>query len=107
MSIKATEVGKIVRCATGFDLSSKTTLEVTITDADGTEVLVGDGNITLDVGYTDPTLGEITANEYAQFSTTALHFPSAGSYSLYVTYTTATETYYSDAATISIGAIGS
>jgi len=83
-------------------------MEVTIQDSSGTQVLVGDSNIDVPVsGYTDPTLGPIAANEYAEFTTTALHFPTADTYTIWVTYTTATETFYSDSDTIVVTAIGS
>lgn len=108
MSVKATEIGKTIRCAAGFDMSNKTSVTATITDSDGTEVTVADSRITIPgSGYTDADLGAISANEYAQFTTLSTDFPSAGTYSIYLTYNATGQTFYSDAASITVTAKGS
>lgn len=110
MSIKATEVGKTVRLAAGFDMSGKTSVTITSTNSSGTAVTIADSRITIpNSAYSDPALGTIAANEYAQFSTSATDFLTADTYSLYITYndTTNSKIYYSDAANLVVAAKGS
>ena len=78
MPIKATEVGKIFRYATYFDLSAFTSLSLKFTFPDGTENIITNPRVTAPaVDVVDPDLGLLTANTYMQFTTLASDFPQA------------------------------
>ena len=106
MGLKVGEAGKTIVVGTSYDMSSKTSLAVTILDPGANESTVADGDITLNTGtYNAGTLGTFAANESLQFDTTALMFDEAGTWSLYVTYVDATKTLISDTFTLTIEAV--
>ena len=79
MSIAATEVGKIFRYATGFDMSSSTALSLKFTYNDGSTFTVSNPDVTAPaVGITDPDLGLLNASEYMAFTTVAADFDQIG-----------------------------
>lgn len=107
MAIKVGEGGKTVVIGTSYDMSSKTSLGVTIiAPTGGTDSTVADGDITLNSGtYDAGTLGTFAANESLQFDTTTSMFDVAGTWSLYVTYVDSGKTLYSDTFTLTIEAV--
>lgn len=106
MAIKVGEAGKTIVIGTSYDMSSKTSLTVTILDPSGNTTTVADGSITLNSGtYDAGSLGTFAANESLQFDTTAGMFDEAGTWSAYVTYVDAGKTLYSDTFTLTIEAV--
>ena len=76
MPIKATEVGKIFRYATGFDLSGAISIELKFHAPDGTINTVTSPRLTAPaVEVQDPDLGTLPASTYMEFITTAADFP--------------------------------
>jgi hypothetical protein len=107
-NLRATEIGKTIRLATGYNMQNKTSVTATITDSGGTAVTVADSRITIPASsYSSATLGTLAAYEYATFTTLATDFPSSGTYSIYVTYVDTVSTFYSDVASVSVTAVGS
>lgn len=106
MPIKALEVGKIFRYATGFDMSSSTALSLKFTHSDGTTTFtVSNPDVTAPaVNVTDGDLGALLASEYMEFLTTALHFTISGTWTVCGTYTDATpKTFFGDDAVFIVG----
>jgi len=109
MSLKLGEVGKVLRVAAGFDMSSNTelTLNFTLPDGTTTSKTTADG-VALGSGVTDPDLGVLAANEYVEYDIEAGFLSKAGSWSVSLTYTNTTPTpddiYIGDCATFTVGA---
>jgi hypothetical protein len=103
MSIKAAEVGKVIRYFTNYDMSAKTSLEIHIIGPEGT-VTVDNSRISLSATpINDPDIGVMDANTYMIFSTEATDFPVAGEYTICGVYNDATpRTYYGDKARIMV-----
>lgn len=109
-SLRATEVGKTITLATGFNMSTNTSVTISLVSSSGTTVTVADSRITIPASsYSSASLGTLAAYEYAQFDTASTDFPSAGSYTVYLTYndTTNGDVHYSDVATVTVTAVGS
>ena len=104
--MKATEVGKTVILATGFDMSSETSLTITVTDTNGDTATVEDSRISLAGELTGTVLGTLAANTYMLFTTLADDFIVAGDYILCGTYndTAAVEVFFTDDATLTVEA---
>ena len=107
MSIKATEVGKIFRYSTLFDMSSETELTLKFTDPTGIETTLTatGGRVTAPASpVTDPDLGSLLASEYMEITTIATDFPVGGSWSVCGIYTDATpKVFHGNTATFTIG----
>jgi hypothetical protein len=107
MTIKATEVGKIFRYSTKFDMSSETELTLKLTNPDGTETILTStgGRVTAPASpVTDPDLGSLLASEYMQITTIATDFPVGGAWSVCGIYEDATpKTFIGNTATFTIG----
>ena len=108
MSIKATEVGKIFRYSTKFDMSASTELELKLTNPDGTSVTLTQtgGRVTAPATpVTDPDLGSLLASEYMQITTIATDFPVGGTtWQACGIYTDATpKVFHGNDATFTIG----
>ena len=96
MSLKVGESGKLIGYNTNFDLSSNTSLSLTLVEPSGVESAINTSRIsapavngTFEEGGADTTY---TANEYMQFTTIASDFTTSGTWKLYGTYTnTATD----------------
>lgn len=101
MSLTVGEVGKIIRIATGFDLSSFTELTVVFTKPDlttstktqtGGEITLGTGNVT------DADLGALLANQYVEYVIEVGFLDQAGDsadtnpWKQYLTYTNTVST---------------
>lgn len=81
MPITATEIGKIFRYATGFDMSGSTSLSLTFTHSDGTTFTITDPTVTAPASpVTDPDLGSLNASEYMEYVTTGTDFTESGSW---------------------------
>lgn len=99
MSLVEGEVGKIIRVAAGYDMSSNTELTLDFTLPNGTEVqkLSADG-VVLGAGVTDPDLGILAANEYVEYTTEVGFLGTAGAgihsgtWEVVLTYTNTTPT---------------
>lgn len=107
MALKALEVGKIFRYATGFDMSGSTALSLKFTHSDGTTTFtVSDPDVTAPASnVTDADLGALLASEYMQFLTTALHFTISGTWTVCGTYTDGTpKVFIGDTATFTVEA---
>jgi hypothetical protein len=109
MSFKLLESGKILRVASGFDMSSNTELTLTFTlpDATTTTKLTADG-VALGAGVTDPDLGVLAANEYVEYDVEAGFLSQAGIWSVSLTYTNTASTpddvFIGDCATFTVSA---
>jgi len=108
MSIKATEVGKIFRYSTLFDMSSNTelTLKFTnpVTGVETTLTTAGSRVTAPASPVTDPDLGSLLASEYMQITTIATDFPVGGTWSVCGIYTDGTpKTFIGNTATFTIG----
>lgn len=92
MTIKVGEVGKLFICATGFDLSGNTGLDLNFTKPDLTTATVSNPRVTAPgvplVG--DPFLGNVDANTYMQFTIEAADFDQAGTWRVCCVYTDGT-----------------
>lgn len=79
---------KILRVASGFDMSSYTELTLDFVLPDGTtaQKTTADG-VTLGAGVTDADLGVLAANEYVEYPIEALFLTQAGTWSVSLTYT--------------------
>ena len=104
MSITATEVGKIFRYATAFDMSASTSLSLKFTNADGTTFTVSNPDVTAPAaGITDPDLGALSASEYMEYLTTGTDFTKGGTWHVVGTYQDATpKTFIGDKATFTV-----
>ncbi len=100
MSLTVGEVGKVIRVAAGFDMSSNTELTLTFTKPDLTtsvKTKTG-GEVTLGAGVTDPDLGVLAANEYVEYQTEVGFLDQSGDktdaapWNVYLTYTNTTPT---------------
>lgn len=88
MTIKATEVNKIFRYATFFDLSASNALELKFTDPGGIITIITNPRVTAPaIQVTDPDLGVLAASSYMQFNTLATDFPIPGTWTVCGTYT--------------------
>ena len=109
MSLKVGEVGKILRVAAGFDMSSYTelTLNFTLPDGTTTSKVTADG-VAIGAGVTDPDLGVLAANEYVEYPIESGFLSQAGTWSVSLTYTNTSPTpddiYIGDCATFTVSA---
>ena len=107
MSLKVGEVGKILRVASLFDMSSYTELTLNFTLPDGTTLAktTADG-VTLGAGVTDDDLGVLAANMYVEYPAESGFLSQAGTWSVSLTYTNTTPTpddiYIGDCATFTV-----
>jgi len=85
--ISVGESGKIFRYATGYDMSSYTSLDLKFTAPDGTVTTKSNPDVVLAGAVTDPYLGALAANTYMQLTFDATLFTSAGSWTVCGTYT--------------------
>ena len=100
MSLKVGEVGKIIRVAAGFDMSSNTEITLTFTKPDLTAHIksLTAGELTLGSGVTDPDLGVLAANEYVEYDVEVGFLDQPGEktddapWKVYLTYTNTTPT---------------
>ena len=95
MSIYVGEVGKAFRYATSFDMSGSSGLTLNFTKPDGTTLQKTEASanpVTAPaVALTnDPDLGNVSANEYMEFTTVAADFDQAGTWTVCGIYTDAT-----------------
>lgn len=90
--INATEVGKIFRYATGFDMSASTALTLNFSHEDNvTSFSATTPDVTAPaVQVTDPDLGSLPANTYMEYITTGLDFTKAGDWTVCGIYEDAT-----------------
>jgi len=111
--MKVGESGVTIVVGTSYDLSSKTSLTVTIINPDGTEQTVADGDISLSASEYSSSHGTFAGNTYAMFDSTSSMFSqdqiasgdSNGTWSAYLTYVDATKTLISDTFTITVDAV--
>ncbi len=106
MTIKATEVGKIFRYATGFDMSSSTALSLKFTHSDGvTTFTATNPAVTAPATIVvDPDLGSLAASTYMEYLTTGNDFTISGTWTVCGTYTDATpKVFIGDDATFTVG----
>jgi len=95
MSLIVGEVGKPIRVAAGFDMSSNTEITATFTKPDLTTSIktLTAGELTLGTGVTDPDLGVLAANEYVEYEVEVGFLNQAGDktddnpWKVYLTYT--------------------
>lgn len=89
MTLKVGETGKIIRVNAAYDMSSNTEITLTFTKPGGTEVTktLGAGELSLGAGVTDADLGALTANEYVEYDIESGFLDTAGTWSVYITYT--------------------
>lgn len=79
MAITQTEVGKIFRCATNFNLSSASDIKLTFQHNSGEGFSASMPNITVpDVDVIDESLGNLTAGTYVEYVTTGTDFIKSG-----------------------------
>ena len=94
MAIKAKEVGKIFRYATGFDLSGSTGLTLVFTHSDGTTFTLTEATTPAVTAPASPVvdddLGSLNASEYMQFTTIATTFVLSGTWTVCGVYSDAT-----------------
>ena len=92
MPINATEVGKIFRYATGFDMSSSTALSLKFTHSDNvTTFTATNPAVTAPASpVVDPDLGSLNASEYMQYITTGTDLIKSGTWTVCGTYEDAT-----------------
>lgn len=92
MPINATEIGKIFRYATGFDMSSSTALSLKFNHEDGvTTFTATNPAVTAPASQvTDPDLGILAASTYMQYTTTGTDLTKSGIWTVCGTYTDAT-----------------
>jgi len=92
MTIKATEVGKIFRYATGFDMSASTALSLKFTHSDNVTTFTATNPAVTAPAVTvnDPDLGGLTASTYMEYVTTGTDFTKAGSWTVCGIYTDGT-----------------
>ena len=106
MSVAIGEVGKVIILATGFDLSSNTSMTIKIVPPSGDDVTVATSRITAPNSiFADPVLGNLAADTYMQFDTAAADFLVSGDHVLCGTYnnTVNGDIFITDSATITIG----
>jgi hypothetical protein len=105
MSIKATEVGKVFRYATGFDMSGNTGLSLKFVSPSNIETTITNPRVTAPaVPVTDPDLGPIAASTYMEFTTQAGDFTEAGEWTVCGTYIDNTpKTFFGNDATFTVG----
>ena len=106
MTIKATEVGKIFRYATGFDMSGSTALSLKFTHSDNvTTFTATNPAVTAPaVIANDPDLGSIPASTYMQYTTTGTDFTKAGTWTVCGIYTDGTpKVFIGDDAQFTVG----
>ena len=105
MALKAAEIGKTINYYTGYDLTSNTDLELTITDSAGDTVTIAIARISVPGGsIVDADLGTLDGDTVMQFTTLATDFPTAGTYSLQGKYVDGSSEFYGDVATITVEA---
>ena len=112
MALKAGESNKTFRYATGYDMSSNTSLSLHFTDPSGVSSTIDSsgGRVTAPVaGVTDPDIGALSANEFMEFDTVATDFTVAGTWTVCGTYTNTATTpdtiYIGDTATFTVDAV--
>jgi len=95
MALKVGESGanKILRVASGFDMTSNTelTLDFVLPDDTTAQKLTADG-VVLGAGVTDPDLGVLAANEYVDYPIEAGFLTQSGGWEVKLTYTNTAST---------------
>ena len=89
MAVKQGEVGRVIRLAAYYDMSNNTELKVIIRKPDGSklEKTRTSGAVTLGaVNVTDVDLGNLLANQYAQYTVESGVFDIVGRYRLELVY---------------------
>lgn len=84
MTIRVGDINKTIRLATGFDMSSQTSLPIDFTKPDGSVLTVS--GVLGTVAITDDDLGPLAANEYVNYSTVAGDIDQVGIWRACVTY---------------------
>jgi hypothetical protein len=93
MSVKVSEIGKIINVNAGFDLSGNTDLEIKFTKPDLTTLTVdkAGGVSAPSVPFTDPDTGDIfAADEYWSYATASGDIDQSGAWKLNGRYIDAT-----------------
>lgn len=92
MPINATEIGKVFRYATGFDMSNSTALSLKFTHSDKTTTFTAtDPAVKAPaVEVNDPTLGLLAASTYMEYLTTGTDLTKGGDWTVCGTYEDAT-----------------
>lgn len=105
VNLKVGEIGRIFRYATGYDMSSETEITIKFVKPDATTVskVTADG-ITLKNALTDPTLGALSSNEFADYVIESGVFDQAGAWSAQLTYTDGTLTLIADSVVFTVDA---
>lgn len=111
--MKAGEGGITIVAGTGYDVSGKTSLTVTIINPDGTEQTVADGDISYSATPYASQFGTFAANEYVTFNSTTTMFSGDqiasgadnGVWQAYVTYVDGSKTLISDTFSITVDAV--
>lgn len=114
MALRVGESGKTFRVAAGFTMSSNTELTLTFTKPGGTtatKTKTG-GQVTLGTSpVTDDELGSLLANQYVEYEIEPSFLDTAGTWSVYLTYTNTSanpdDVFIGDAATFAVSAAGS
>ncbi len=106
VNLKVGEFGRIFRYATGYDMSSETEITIRFVKPDASEVskVTADG-IVLAGGITDPTLGALSANEYADYTIESGVIDQAGAWTAQLTYTDGTLNLIADSVTFTVDAV--
>lgn len=88
MALYVGDTNKIIRVATGFDMSSYTGLSLifTLPDSTTSTKTTTDG-ITIGAGVTDPDLGVLAANEYMEYPTETGFLSQSGTWYVVPVYT--------------------
>lgn len=111
--MKVGEAGVTIVVGLTYDVSSKTSLTVTLIAPDDTEQTVADGDITVGSGTYNSEFGDFSANEYITFETTASMFDEDqiaagadyGTWQGYVTYVDSGKTLISNTFSIQVEAV--
>ncbi len=99
--IKATEINKIFRYDTNFDLSSNMALELKFIDPQGATSSITNPRVTAPA----VTVGNLLANEYMEFTTLATDFTVTGTWTVCGVYTDAVPTtFFGNDATFTVEA---
>ena len=106
VNLKVGEKGRIFRYAVGFDMSSETEITLKFVKPDDTSIskVTADG-IVLGGAITDPTLGSLLANEYADYTIETGVIDQAGAWAAQLTYTDTSRILIADSVTFTVDAV--
>ena len=106
MSLRVGDIGKIVRVATGFNLSGNSELTMEFDKPDGTTTLTklkADGVTAPSAEVNDPTLGILAADTYLEYPTASGDIDQDGQWVVHAEYDDATPKHFcGDRATFSV-----